>query len=97
MCPDLLVASNVFLNKLSPEDKAVFQEAAAAAQKKELEEWRNSINNAKQKATDMGVEFITVDVNEFRNKVLPLHEQILGETPALKPLYDEASAANQAN
>lgn len=97
MCPDLLVASNVFLNKLSPEDKAVFQEAAAAAQKKEFEEWRNSIENAKKKATDMGVEFITVDVNEFRNKVLPLHEQILGETPSLKPLYDAASAANQAN
>ena len=44
----------------------------------------------------MGVQFIEVDVNEFRNKVLPLHEQILGETPDLKKLYDEASAANAA-
>lgn len=96
MCPDLLVASNAFLDKLTPEERKVFDEAAAASQKAEFDAWNASIADAKKKATEMGVEFITVDVNEFRNKVLPLHEQILGETPALKPLYDAAAAANAA-
>ena len=96
MCPDLLVASNAFLDKLTPEERKVFDEAAAASQKAEFDAWNASIADAKKKATEMGVEFITVDVNEFRNKVLPLHEQILGETPALKPLYDAATAANAA-
>ena len=96
MCPDLLVASNAFLDKLTPEERKVFDEAAAASQKAEFDAWNASIEDAKKKATEMGVEFITVDVNEFRNKVLPLHEQILGETPALKPLYDAATAANAA-
>lgn len=96
MCPDLLVASNAFLDKLTPEERKVFDEAAAASQKAEFDAWNASIADAKKKATEMGVEFITVDVNEFRNKVLPLHEQILGETPDLKPLYDAAAAANAA-
>ena len=96
MCPDLLVASNAFLDKLTTEERKVFDEAAAASQKAEFDAWNASIEDAKKKATEMGVEFITVDVNEFRNKVLPLHEQILGETPALKPLYDAATAANAA-
>lgn len=96
MCPDLLIASNTFLDKLTPEQRAVFDEAATAAQKAEFESWNKAIADAKQKATEMGVEFITVDVNEFRNKVLPLHEQLLSETPALKPLYDAAAIANNA-
>ncbi len=96
MCPDLLIASNTFLDKLTPEQRAVFDEAAAASQKAEFDAWNKAVADAKQKATEMGVEFITVDVNEFRNKVLPLHEQLLSETPALKPLYDAATAANNA-
>ena len=96
MCPDILVASNVFLKKLTPEERAVFDEAAAEAQRAEFEAWHGAIDEAKAKAEAMGVEFIKVDVNEFRNKVLPLHEQILTETPALKPLYEAASAANAA-
>ena len=79
---------------LSPEERKIFDEAAAEAQKVEFAAWKGSIDAAKKKATEMGVQFINVDVNEFRNKVLPLHEQILNDTPALKPLYDAASAAN---
>ncbi len=96
MCPDLLVASNAFLTKLSADERKVFDEAAQAAQKAEFAAWHDSIAKAKAKAQEMGVQFIEVDVNEFRNKVLPLHEQILDETPDLKKLYDEASAANAA-
>ncbi len=96
MCPDMLVASNAFLTKLSADERKVFDEAAQAAQKAEFAAWHDSIAKAKAKAQEMGVQFIEVDVNEFRNKVLPLHEQILDETPDLKKLYDEASAANAA-
>ncbi len=45
----------------------------------------------------MGVEFITVDVNEFRNKVIPLHQELLSATPELKPLYEQADQFNKAN
>ena len=42
----------------------------------------------------MGVEFINVDANEFREKVLPLHQELLKANPAMKEIYDEASAFN---
>ena len=96
MCPDLLVASKAFLDKLPAEDKQVFTDAAKEAQKAEFAAWHQAVDTAKKTAEGMGVEFITVDVNEFRNKVLPLHQQLLNATPELKPLYDAATAANQA-
>ena len=95
MCPDLLVGSEKFLEGLPAEDRQVFLDAAQEAQKAEFAAWHKRIEEAKKQAADMGVEFIQVDVNEFRNKVLPLHQQLLSETPELKPLYDAATAANQ--
>ena len=96
MCPDLLVVSNAFIDKLTPEERQVFTEAAKEAEKVEFAAWHNSVNDAKKKAEAMGVEFITVDINEFRTKMLPLHQQILSDTPDLQTLYDAAVAANQA-
>lgn len=95
MCPDLLVGSEKFLEGIPEEDRKVFEEAAQEAQKVEFEAWHKRIEEAKKQATDMGVKFINVDVEEFRNKVLPLHEQLLNETPELKPLYEVANQANQ--
>ncbi|MBO8416482.1 MAG: TRAP transporter substrate-binding protein [Proteobacteria bacterium] len=96
MVPDLLVVSKKFYDGLSADDKAVFDQAAAEAEKAEFEAWDKAVQDAKKTAEGMGVEFITVDVNEFRNKVLPLHEELLNATPALRPLYEEANKANQA-
>lgn len=42
------------------------------------------IVEAKEIAKDMGVQFIDVDVNAFKEKVYPLHEQILEENPKIK-------------
>ncbi len=97
MCPDLIVASEKFLSKLSPEDLALFKEAALEAQKTEFEAWHKRVAEAKEQAKKMGVEFIDVDANTFREKVLPLHQQLLSENPAMKSIYDKASAFNSAN
>ena len=43
---------------------------------------------AKDIAKGMGVEFLEVDVTAFREKVLPLHKEILNENPKLRPIYD---------
>lgn len=94
MCPDMLVVSNKFFASLTPEDKQVFEEAAKEAQKAEFDAWHTRIEEAKKQATDMGVQFINVDVNEFRNAVISLHQELLQATPELKDLYDAAEEAN---
>ena len=96
MVPDMLVANLKFLNSLSPEDYQVFKEAAALSTEVEMEEWDKSIEEAKKIATDeMGVEFIDVDVEAFKEKVLPLHESMLQENEKSRDLYDHIQAANE--
>ena len=93
MCPDLIVASEKFLSKLSDEDRKLFEDAA----KEEFEAWHKRIAEAKEQAKKMGVTFIDVDANAFREKVLPLHQQLLNENPAMKAMYDKASAFDASN
>ena len=97
MCPDLFVISEKFYTGLSPEDQAIFKEAAQVAQKAEFDAWHKRVDEAKEQAKAMGVEFIDVDANEFRDKVLPLHEELLKAQPAMQAIYDKAVAANNAN
>lgn len=91
MCPDFLVASTDFLAQLPKEDAKIFAEAAAEAQKAEFVAWHNQIAIAKQESQKLGVEFIEIDIKPFKDKVLPLHHQILEEEdPNLKALYQHA-------
>ena len=89
MVPDMLVANLKFLNSLSPEEYQVFKEAAAVSTEVEMAEWDKSIEEAKDIAINqMGVEFIDVDVNAFKQKVLPLHEKMLQENPKIVDFYN---------
>lgn len=96
MVPDMLVANLKFLNSLSPEDYQIFKEAAALSTEVEMVEWGKSIEEAKKiAAEEMGVEFINVDVEAFKEKVLPLHETMLQENDKIRDLYDHIQAANE--
>ncbi|WP_390469436.1 TRAP transporter substrate-binding protein [Enterocloster alcoholdehydrogenati] len=96
MVPDMLVANLKFLNSLSPEDYQIFKEAAALSTEVEMVEWDKSIEEAKKiAAEEMGVEFIDVDVEAFKEKVLPLHETMLQENDKIRDLYDHIQAANE--
>ena len=45
----------------------------------------------------MGVEFIDVDVNAFKQKVLPLHEKdVKMKNPKIRDLYEHIQEANEA-
>ena len=96
MVPDMLVANLKFLNGLSPEEYQVFKEAAAVSTEVEMAEWDKSIEEAKDIATNqMGVEFIDVDVNAFKQKVLPLHEKMLQENPKIVDFYNHIQEVNE--
>lgn len=96
MVPDMLVANLKFLNSLSDEDYQIFKEAAALSTEVELEEWEKSAEEAKRiAAEDMGVEFIDVDVDAFKQKVLPLHDTMLQENEKIRDFYDHIQKVNQ--
>lgn len=86
--PDLLVANLKFLEGLTPEERAVFDEAARISTQVEVKAWDDQIEDVKKQAVEMGVEFIETDMEPFRQKVLPLHEEVLKDNPRLAPIYD---------
>lgn len=88
MVPDMLIGNLKLLNGLSPEERKIFDEAAIECTRVERNEWDHQVELAKQQAAAMGVEFIDVDPEPFREKVLPLHSQLLQENPKLQPIYD---------
>ena len=87
MIPDMLIGSEEFLSHLSPEDYEVFKAAAMEAQRVEIREWKSRVQKAIKQAEEMGVSFIKVDVEPFRKKVLPLHDSLLNDNPAIRKLY----------
>lgn len=96
MVPDMLVANLKFLEGLSPEEYQIFKDAAALSTEVEMKEWDKSIEEAKKIATeDMGVEFIDVDVDAFKAKVLPLHEKMLNDNPKIRDFYEHIKTVNE--
>ena len=73
----------------------IFQEAARISTEVEMEEWDTQAQEAKEYAeSEMGVEFIEVDVDKFKEKVEPLHEKMLKENPHIQDIYDHIQEIN---
>ena len=95
MVPDMLVANLKFLNSLTPEEYEIFKEAAALSTEVEMLEWDKSIEEAKRIASeDMGVTFIDTDVEAFKEKMLPLHEQMMENNPKIRDFYEHIQEVN---
>ncbi len=97
MVPDMLVGNAKFLNGLSDEEKTIFEEAAKICTDVEMEAWEKGIEEAKKEASEkMGVEFIYPEIEPFKEKLLPLHKEILAANPKLEPIYNDIQEVNQS-
>lgn len=96
MIPDMLVGNLKFLDGLSPQERQVFEEAAARSTEVELAEWDKQVAAARTMAQEtMGVEFIQVDVAQFKEAVLPLHEEMMRDNPDIAAVYRHVQTINQ--
>lgn len=96
MVPDILIGNVKFLNSLSPEERATFEEGFKLISNVQRQAWVASVEKAKEQASkEMGVKFIYPDVSLFKNKVLPLHNEVLEKTPKLKPIYNKIQEIGQ--
>lgn len=95
MIPDMLIGNYEFLQKLSDEERAIFEEGYQIANRVQIEEWTKSVEEAKDRAqNEMGVEFIYPDQTAFKEACLPLHQEILGAYPDLQNYYDKIQDYN---
>lgn len=95
MIPDILIGNNAFLHSLDDEERYIFEEGFALINKIQREEWEKSVDEAKKKAEEMGVQFYYPDIEPFQSVVLPLHQEILENNPALQETYDAIQAYNK--
>ncbi|SJZ86018.1 TRAP transporter substrate-binding protein [Garciella nitratireducens] len=88
MVPDIVIGNLEFLNSLSKEERAIFEEGFEILNKVQRDAWADAIEEAKKEATEMGVEFLYPDIEPFKEAVLPLHEEVLEGNVKLKPVYE---------
>lgn len=96
MVPDILIGNNAFIEGLSEEDRAVFEEGHLIVNEIQREEWVKSVEAAKEKAgNEQGVNFIYPDQAPFVEACAPLHDSVLEKNTALQPIYDLIQEYNE--
>ena len=85
---DMFVANTKFMDSLTDEEEEVFQNAFKLSTEVANGEWDNLISEAIEEATQMGVEFITVDKEPFEELQKPVKEELLNGNLELQTLYD---------
>ena len=96
MVPDMLIGNLKFLQGLSDEEYAIFREAALLSTKEEMQYWDEQVEEAKRIAgEEMGVEFIDVDVEIFKDKVSDVQQEMLDENENIRDLYAYIQSVNE--
>ena len=95
MIPDVLLGNIRFLDSLTPEELAVFNEAARLSTEVELKEWDTQVDEAKKVAQEaMGVTFIDVDMTPFRERVKELQKELVANNPSIQDFYNHIQEIN---
>lgn len=91
--PDILLMSSLTLEKLTPAQQRIVQEAIKASIEFEKSAWDAEIEKTKQQAVkDFNVEFFDIDIKPFQQAVQPIYAD-LKSRPELDALYQKIQAA----
>lgn len=95
MIPDILIGNLDFMEGLSQEARAVFDEGFHILNQTQREAWEVAVEKAKEHAeNEQGVTFLYPDVEPFRQAVLSMHQDMLAQYPDLAPIYDRIQEHN---
>lgn len=95
MVPDILIGNNAFIESLSEEERAVFEKGYQLVNQIQREEWVKAVSSAREKAAaQQKVEFLYPDQAPFVEACTPLHQSVLSNNPAIRPIYDAIQEYN---
>lgn len=89
--PEILAISKTTWDKMSPEDQAIFRQAAKDSVKKQRELWEAAEKKAREAVEATGTEVAEVDKQPFIDAMKPVYDKYL-KTPEMKALYDRVQA-----
>ncbi len=93
--PDVVVASTEFLDAMTEEDRAIFEELVLDSTKTEFATFREKIKEAKTVITEKGTEFCYPDVEEFRSLCQPLLDKVANQSDVTKKIYNDIIALRE--
>lgn len=96
MIPDILIGNIAFLDGLSEEERAIFEEGFQLVNQVQRAEWTDAVAESKDRAAnEQGVQFLYPDTKPFQEACAPMHEDMLEQYPDLAPIYDAIQAYNE--
>lgn len=96
MVPDILIGNNAFIEELTPQERAVFEEGYALVNRVQREEWVKAVEAAKSRAeNEQKVNFLYPDQAPFVEACMPLHQSVLSGNQTLQPIYDGIQSYNR--
>ena len=95
MIPDILIGNLDFMESLSEEERAIFDEGFQILNQTQRDAWETAVEEAKNTAeNEQGVNFSYPDITPFQEAVAPMHEEMLENYPDLAPIYELIQAHN---
>jgi tripartite ATP-independent transporter DctP family solute receptor len=95
--PDVVVASTNFLDSMSAEDRAIFNELVMESTEYEFDTFKEAVEKGKEEAEAHGAIFVYPDTNEFREKCQPLLDSIANQSDMTKDIYNKVEALRDEN
>ncbi len=96
MVPDILIGNLTFIEELTDEERAIFEEGYKLVNNIQRQEWIKAVDAAKEKAADeQKVEFIYPDQEPFKQACLPLHKSVLERNTEIQEIYDKIQKYNE--
>jgi tripartite ATP-independent transporter DctP family solute receptor len=86
---DVFVTNTDFIESLSEKERTVFEDAFQLSTEVANEAWDKRIAEAIEESEEMGIEFVEVDKELFKEKQKPVRESVLEAIPELQPLFDK--------
>lgn len=96
MVPDILIGNLAFIEGLTDEERAVFEEGYELVNRVQRSEWVEAVEAAKEKAAnEQKVQFIYPDQKPFVEACMPLHDSVLSNNREIQPIYDKIQEYNK--
>ena len=88
MVPDILIGNYAFVEGLSAEDRAIFDEGFQLINTVQREEWTKAVEKAKDRAqNEQGVQFLYPDTAPFQEACMPIHDSVVKGNEVLEKIY----------
>lgn len=93
--PDVVIANVEFLNQMTTEDKAIFDDLLIESTNLEFQMFKESVQEAKLDAEAKGAKFIYPDTEPFRERCMPLLEKVSGQSEVTRGIYEKIMALKE--